>query len=616
MIKDGYIIEREIGQGGMATVYLARHRVLDRRVAIKVLKKSWLEDADIRRRFLFEAKVLSEMDHPNVVKVSDVIDADGEVSFVMDYVEGKTLKETIERSGGMSEAELKDVFSQVLDAVNYIHGKGYVHRDIKPSNFIVAFSGVVVLLDFGIMKNLGLSSIDHIATRTIDQMGSPIYMSPEHIKSFKDTDERSDVYSLGVLLWQMVTGHVPYGIREESIYEVQTKVLNEPLESTGTKLDSVISRATRKDVASRYSGVVEFKQDFDSLWIQVEDDPVDSGISVSDQTVIVQESYPSVHDHSAAMQRFKSLSGNRKIWSGQRLLLVFSVLALFSMAAYIWHRNSEIRVANTQVVFDFEGILDDSSEAVLSDRIHQIHSSTGLQTAIVTQHDSVIRRFGDIKKYAVCFGKSHGVGDSDLDNGIVYVVCKSARQVFVATGYGIESIYTNDEVKRVVNETLNPHFQSSRLAYGLEAAMNRMTGELTPRLDKIVKGYGTRIQEDCGVSYEAGVENMPSFQGGRSVFIDFVNREYGILNRQNGNKGRYGGIRVSFHVDEQGFVTDVKSLPCLNSASGGCLNDDPVSKDILVDAVEKSPRWMPGKSAGKPVPGSVVEEFILTPTER
>ena len=184
-----YKILSLLGQGGMATVYLAEHDLLGNQSAFKFLNKEFINNENIRKRFLAEAKSMFKMSHPNIIKVTDLIDEGETVAFVMEYVEGETLKEFIERKGKLSDKEIKSIFSQMLDAVGYVHEQNLVHRDIKPSNFMVSPKGIVKLMDFGIAKNTDASSAEYTQTGTGVQMGTPMYMSPEQITETKNVTE-------------------------------------------------------------------------------------------------------------------------------------------------------------------------------------------------------------------------------------------------------------------------------------------------------------------------------------------------------------------------------------------------------------------------------------------
>jgi serine/threonine-protein kinase len=193
-----------------------------------------------------------KMSHPNIIKVTDLIEEGDTVAFVMEYIEGETIKDYIERKGKLSDGEIKKLFSQMLEAVGYVHKQKLVHRDIKPSNFMINQEGQIKLMDFGIAKTTDMSSAEYTQTGTGVQMGTPMYMSPEQITETKSVTAQSDIYSLGVVLWQMVMGHKPYDIKTLSSFQLQTKIVNENLDFTDSKWDNFISKATVKKNNERY----------------------------------------------------------------------------------------------------------------------------------------------------------------------------------------------------------------------------------------------------------------------------------------------------------------------------------------------------------------------------
>jgi serine/threonine protein kinase len=251
-----YRVASLLGQGGMAKVYLAEHKTLGHKVAIKVLNKEYFHNDNIRKRFLAEAKSLAGMNHPNIVRVADLIEENESAAFVMEYIEGRTLRNYLEEKGKLSDDEIKHLFGQMLDAVGYVHEQGLIHRDIKPSNFMLDGRGNIKLLDFGIAKAADATSAEYTQTGTGVQMGTPMYMSPEQIVSTKAVTTQSDIYSLGVVLWQMVSGMKPYDIATLSTFQIQSKIVNEPLPKTGTGWDELIGKATEKSVEKRYSVIV------------------------------------------------------------------------------------------------------------------------------------------------------------------------------------------------------------------------------------------------------------------------------------------------------------------------------------------------------------------------
>lgn len=257
-----YNIKSQIGQGGMATVYLAEDRKFHTNVAIKVLSKEMYSHENIRNRFIAEARSMFRMSHPHIVKVTDLIDQDGMVAFVMEHVDGVTLKEYMDVNGPFGKELLSKVFLQMLDAIGYVHEQGVIHRDVKPSNFMITSKGQIKLMDFGIAKIMDATASEYTSTGTSQQMGTPMYMSPEQVKSTKAVTSSTDIYSLGVVLWQMISGRRPYESTTISTFEMQTKIVNEPLPSTGTQWDSIISKSTHKIPEERYTDISEFKKAF------------------------------------------------------------------------------------------------------------------------------------------------------------------------------------------------------------------------------------------------------------------------------------------------------------------------------------------------------------------
>ena len=260
-----YKILSPLGEGGMAKVYLAEHNLLGNNTAIKLLNKEYIHNENIRNRFLAEAKSMARMSHPNIIKVVDLIDQNDTVAFVMEYVEGETLKEYIERKVKLSDEDIKSIFFQILDAVGYVHDQNLVHRDIKPSNFMIDPKGKVKLMDFGIAKNTNPNSAEYTQTGTGVQMGTPMYMSPEQITETKSVTSQSDIYSLGVVLWQMVTGEKPYDTKTLSTFQLQMKIVQEELPITNSNYDDVISKATAKKTEERFINCSQFQNKINSI---------------------------------------------------------------------------------------------------------------------------------------------------------------------------------------------------------------------------------------------------------------------------------------------------------------------------------------------------------------
>src|SRR4051812_33601483 len=208
-----YTLERELGQGGMATVYLARDVRHDRPVALKVLdlERSILLGAE---RFDREIKVLARLRHPFVLPLHDSGDAAGSLYFVMPYVDGESLRARFKRESTLPVADVVAIARQIADALDYAHGEGVIHRDVKPENILLSRHGHAMLADFGIARGAllasGARSADPGLTQTGMTLGTPDYMSPEQALADTDIDGRSDVYSLGCVVYEALAGHPPF----------------------------------------------------------------------------------------------------------------------------------------------------------------------------------------------------------------------------------------------------------------------------------------------------------------------------------------------------------------------------------------------------------------------
>jgi uncharacterized protein (TIGR02145 family) len=254
---------------------------------------------------------MARMSHPHIIKVTDLIDEGDTVAFVMEYIEGETLKDYLARKGKLNSEEIGGLLEQMLSALEYAHEQGLVHRDIKPSNFMVSSQGKLKLLDFGIAKQTNIASAEYTITGTNQRMGTAMYMSPEQIHETRSVTPRSDIYSLGVVLWQMVTGQKPYSTETLSAFQLQTKIVNEPLPLTGTNWDSLIKKATEKDSQYRYADISAFQL----AWKKVQND-FNERRNSGDKTVIEQQSRQA---YAKIPQGFSEISGEHSLIGSVRI---------------------------------------------------------------------------------------------------------------------------------------------------------------------------------------------------------------------------------------------------------------------------------------------------------
>ena len=324
-----YAIKKSIGQGGMATVYLANHQLLQNQVAIKVLSQEYVRNENIRKRFLTEARNMASMSHPNIIKVTDLIDDGDTVAFVMEHIEGETLKDYIERKGKLSDDEIKTIFSQMLEAVSYVHDKKLVHRDIKPSNFMINSEGQIKLLDFGIAKTTDVTSSEYTQTGTGIQMGTPLYMSPEQVKSAKEVGPSSDIYSLGVVLWQMLMGKKPYDSNTLSSPEIQVSILKEPLPLTNTQWDYLIQIATAKPIQNRFKNTAEFL----AKLINSSNTEQNTNNIISEKTIAENSAFQSDKNINSTNKPKNFIAKNRK--------LLIGLIGLITILIYWYNKNQE-----------------------------------------------------------------------------------------------------------------------------------------------------------------------------------------------------------------------------------------------------------------------------------
>lgn len=259
-----YRIISEIGRGAMGVVYLAEHKNINtQKAAVKVINAD-MANGFTRKMLKDEAEHLAGLHHHNIVSFLDFhIDKEGNIYLIMEYAEGESLESYIKNvSGLIVEDRICPLFEPILDGVGYAHKKGILHRDIKPANIVIATDGTPKILDFGIAKIINKNANDEPDSLV---MGTPAYMSPEQVKG-EGLDERSDIYSLGVLLHQMLTGNAPYDTTTLTEQDINKKVVEEPLPRMRTyykyvsdKVQAVVDKATAKKPGDRYQNCEEFK---------------------------------------------------------------------------------------------------------------------------------------------------------------------------------------------------------------------------------------------------------------------------------------------------------------------------------------------------------------------
>ena len=260
-INGRYEIIKSIGEGGMANVYLAYDTILDRNVAIKVLRGDLANDEKFVRRFQREALSASSLSHPNIVAMYDVGEDDGLYYIVMEYVEGKTLKQLLKKRGSLTLSEAIDIMLQLTDGMAHAHDSYIVHRDLKPQNIMIQDDGQIKITDFGIAMALNSTQL----TQTNSVMGSVHYLPPEQAAG-KGATIKSDIYSMGIIFYELLTGELPF--KGDSAVEIALKQMKEPLPDVHKlnndipqSIENIILKATAKNPKNRYDDAKSMHND-------------------------------------------------------------------------------------------------------------------------------------------------------------------------------------------------------------------------------------------------------------------------------------------------------------------------------------------------------------------
>ena len=244
-----------LGQGGMGAVYKARQKQLDRLVALKILPPEVGQSETFAERFTREARSLAKLNHPQIVTVYDFgRTEDGLYYFLMEFVDGTDLRQVIQ-AGGLTSEQALAIVPQVCEALHYAHKKGIVHRDIKPENLLLDKEGNVKIADFGLARLLDRPTSAYTLTQADQRMGTPQYMAPEQIEHPHEVDHRADIYSLGVVFYEMLTGELPIGLFAPPSKKVHVDV----------RLDEIVLHTLEKEPERRYQHASEIKTDVETV---------------------------------------------------------------------------------------------------------------------------------------------------------------------------------------------------------------------------------------------------------------------------------------------------------------------------------------------------------------
>jgi formylglycine-generating enzyme len=328
-----YEILGELGRGGMATVYKARQKNLDRIVALKVIPRELTHDQEFVGRFEREARNSARLNHPNTITIYDVGSIGGYPYISMEYLEGGTLSERLRIHGKLAESEAKEIITKILKALGQAHQQGIIHRDLKSSNIMLDAGGRPVLMDFGIARSAEGTKL----TKTGTIMGTPEYMSPEQAAGTGEVDQRSDLYSIGVVLYELLTGRVPF--HSDTALGILHKVVNEEPQNPITlnskisvEMNNILHQALAKDPEERFQSADEFITALESGKVRVISKPANK------KPVRRPEPQPVSYKESEGMP------------AAMKIVLVLLILGILGIGGYLLMQAFPSRVLIPEVV--------------------------------------------------------------------------------------------------------------------------------------------------------------------------------------------------------------------------------------------------------------------------
>ncbi|MDT2640521.1 Stk1 family PASTA domain-containing Ser/Thr kinase [Enterococcus dongliensis] len=382
LVNGRYKIIATIGSGGMANVFLAHDLILDRDVAIKILRFNFQNDQTAIRRFQREALAATEMVHPNIVGVYDVDEESGMQYLVMEYVKGMDLKRYIQTHSPIPYRKIVDIMEQILSAVSLAHAHGIIHRDLKPQNILMDQAGVVKITDFGIAIALSETSL----TQTNSMLGSVHYLSPEQARGSMAT-KQSDIYALGIILYEMITGNVPFD--GESAVTIALKHFQDEMPSVKgfdpevpQALENIVMHATAKEPMDRYHTADEMAADLaTALSVERANELPWHPTAMLDETKVLTPIQPVEMPAEEKEPEAPIIEKKPKKKKGKkRFLFIFFLLLLTvgGTAAYLLTSSAEIRVPQVKDMTESEArsaleaaklTVDSSTDEVPSDTI-------------------------------------------------------------------------------------------------------------------------------------------------------------------------------------------------------------------------------------------------------
>ena len=535
-ISDRYKIIGKIGSGGMANVYLAQDLILERQVAVKMMSLTFNEDeeSDNLRRFQREALSTTELIHPNIVNIYDV--GEGERPYiVMEYVEGTDLKKYIQENHPIPYSKVIKIMSQILSGISYAHRNGVIHRDIKPHNILIDKEGTVKITDFGIAVALSQNSI----TQTNSILGSVQYISPEQARGNMVT-KQSDIYSLGIVLYEMLTGVVPF--EGESAVSVALKHFQSPIPSLREfdtripqPLENVVLRAAAKDAKDRYGSVSEMQADLETSLDpsrRNEEMFVPADINEEDTLIMKEPLVAAERENLADGQTAVILEPDKKPEKKKKpwWLLLFPILLIAIFLFWSLTRPQEIDLPDELIGSTLEEAIEllQENNLMLGETIQQPNDEVevGLVFRTSPNPGSTVREGASVDLYV-----SEGEEPYNLSDyvGLNY---EEVRAELTELGFSVESETRNDEsipAGMIIEQDIDPEtdVKISETTITFVVSDGRRSIELIdfegytrPGVNDYVSmnGLELKVTEESSEDIQAGLVISQSPEAGSTVY--------------------------------------------------------------------------------------------------